>query len=403
MGYQIFNLYWVGTYVGSFAWLALVFMQSTFFMALSFAKRPVEFAISWVFVEFILRSFPFGGFGWSRIGYGLTESPFNSIYPKVGIVGIAFLTVWISSEIVKWNIKKTIFIAVALLAMSLFPVNIAKGESIEIALVQGGQSNNLDNTFENARKSLERHFAVTKTIDEKDLDLIIWPENAIAHDPLVRISTRNRLKAEITRLSTPILVNGNLADGTNGSVLIEDEKIQSYSKRYLTPFGEFIPFQSIVEKIYDKAGKVVPYLPGDSPYLFDSEGGKFRTLICYELLSDKQARTEMADSEFIVVQTNNSTYFKTWQLEQELAIAQARSAETSRESAYVSTTGGTSIIDSRGRIKSSLEKYESRTLMGQIQKRNGATPASKYGSILEYLILGAGLLLLGKSRRTFRA
>jgi apolipoprotein N-acyltransferase len=199
------------------------------------------------------------------------------------------------------------------------------------------------------------------------------------------------------------LVNGNLADGTNGSVLIGDAEIQSYSKRYLTPFGEFIPFQSLIEKINDKASRVIPYIPGESPYLFSSKVGKFRTLICYELLSDKQARTEMADAEFIVVQTNNATYFETWQLEQELAIAQARSAETSRESAYVSTTGGTSIIDSRGKIQKSLNKYENQALIGKIQKRSGETPATKYGSTLEFLILGAGLLLLfDKSRRTFR-
>ncbi|MEY4692792.1 MAG: hypothetical protein RL437_72 [Actinomycetota bacterium] len=403
IGYQIFTLYWIGTYVGSLAWIALVLMQSTFFMVLSFAKRPFEFAISWILAEFILRSFPFGGFGWSRIGYALTESPLNSIYPRVGIVGIAFLVVWISSEIAKRELKKPLSIAAAILALSFLPVSIAKGETIDIALVQGGQNEKLDNTFENAENALERHFEVTNGIKAENLDLVIWPENAIAHDPLLRKSTRTRLEAEISRLSSPILVNGNLADGTNGSVLIGDEEIQSYSKRYLTPFGEFIPFQSLVEKINDKAGKVIPYIPGQSPYLFNSESGKFRTLICYELLSDKQARTEMADSEFIVVQTNNATYFKTWQLEQELAIAQARSAETSRESAYVSTTGGTSIIDSRGRIQKSLEKYENRALIGQVQKRSGITPATKYGSTIETLIIGAGLLLLlNKSLRTFR-
>ena len=403
IGFQIFTLYWVGTYVGSLAWVALVLMQSTFFLALSFARRPIEFAISWILVEFILRSFPFGGFGWSRIGYALTESPLNSIYPLVGIVGVAFLVVWISGELAIKDVKKSISLGIAITLLSLIPVNISKGETIDIALVQGGQSEKLDNTFENAENALERHFEVTNSIRQENLDIVIWPENAIAHDPVVRKSTRTRLEAEISRLSTQILVNGNLADGTNGSVLIGDAEIQSYSKRYLTPFGEFIPFQSLIEKINDKASKVIPYIPGESPYLFSSKVGKFRTLICYELLSDKQARTEMADAEFIVVQTNNATYFETWQLEQELAIAQARSAETSRESAYVSTTGGTSIIDSRGKIQKNLKKYVNQALIGKIQKRSGETPATKYGSTLEILILGAGLLLLfDKSRRTFR-
>ena len=110
-------------------------------------------------------------------------------------------------------------------------------------------------------------------------------------------------------------------------------------------------------------------------------------MICYELLSDKQARNEMADADFIVVQTNNATYYQTWQLDQELAIAQARSAETSRQSAYVSTTGGTSLIDEKGRIISSIPKYSNQVLVGEIQTRKGVTPASKYGTTIEILLI----------------
>jgi apolipoprotein N-acyltransferase len=99
----------------------------------------------------------------------------------------------------------------------------------------------------------------------------------------------------------------------------------------------------------------------------------------------------MTDTDFIVTQTNNATYFKTWQLEQELAIAQARSAETSRQSAYVSTTGVTAIVDERGKIQKSIPKYENQTLVENIYVRSGATPAAKYGNIIEMTIL---LLLL---------
>jgi apolipoprotein N-acyltransferase len=197
------------------------------------------------------------------------------------------------------------------------------------------------------------------------------------------------LISESKRIAAPILVNGNLANGTNGSVLVGDGESQSYSKRYLTPFGEFIPFQSLVSKITDKASKVVPYIAGTDPYLFRSNEVKFRTLICYELLSDKQARSEMSDTHFIVTQTNNATYFKTWQLDQELSLAQARSAETYRQTAYVSTTGGTSLINEKGRIVSELPQYENGALIGLVKTFSGSTPAVRYGSHLEI-----GLLLL---------
>jgi len=400
LGYQIYSLYWVGTYVGWYAWLALVVMQASFFVVLSFASSALAFACSWIAFEFILRTFPFGGFGWNRIGFALTDSPLNYFYPRIGIVGIAFLVVLAVALLVDRKLKEVITTGTLLLVISLIPVSVENIGSIKVALIQGGQSEKLDNTFENAEAAISKHFVAMKKVPSESVDLVIWPENAIMHDPYARVTTRDAINAEVTRIKAPILVNANLNDGTNGSVLFGDSKNQSYSKRYLTPFGEFIPFRTLVEKINSKAKKISGYIPGTEPYLFRTENGTFRTLICYELLSDKQARTEMADTDFIVTQTNNATYFQTWQLEQELAIAKARSAETSRHSAYVSTTGGTSLIDERGQIEKTIPKYENQILIGEVSTRTGSTPATKFGSLIEYLILALGLTLL-VSRRTF--
>lgn len=398
--FQILTLYWIGTYVGSAAWIILVLMQAIFFLVLSFTTGALGFALSWVLFEFILRSFPFGGFGWSRIGYALTDTPLNYLYPRVGIVFIAFVVVLASALVIEEGFKGLIKIGAVLLILALIPVNVSQKGSIRVGLVQGGQKLKLDNTFENSEAALAKHFKATDFIQPKSVDLVIWPENAIGHDPFIRMSTNKGLSAQISRIKAPMLVNANLADGTNGSVLIGDGEPQSYSKRYLTPFGEFIPFKSLVGRLSDKADKVIDYIPGKSPHLFKTDKGTFRTLICYELLSDKQARTEMSDSDFIVAQTNNATYFNTWQLDQELAISKARSAETSRQSAYVSTTGITSLIDEKGEVFKSIPKYSNQVLVGEIKLRQGATPASKYGSLIEFALLSWLFLLI--ARRAFR-
>ena len=402
ISFQIISLYWVGTYVGSFAWIALVLMQATFAILLSFTNGAIAFASAWVVFEFVLRSFPFGGFGWSRIGYALTESPLNFLYPRLGIVGVAFLVVLTLGLLLEKRFKALITLIPIYLILSLIPVSVANTGSIKVGLVQGGQNLKLDNTFENAEGAIDKHFLATQKIQTGTVDLVIWPENAVMHDPLVRKSTKERFTAEVERIKAPILVNANLSDGTNGSLIIGDDLNQSYSKRYLTPFGEFIPLRSIVEKITDKADLVSGYKPGEKPYLFKIGSKTFRTLICYELLSDRQARTEMADVDFIVVQTNNATYYQTWQLDQELAIAKARSAETSRQSVYVSTTGGTSLLDENGRTFASIPKYTNQVLVGALQTRQGVTPAAKFGSTLELVFIVAWLFFLYKSRRTFR-
>ena len=387
IGYQLLTLYWVGTYVGSFAWIALVLMQAVFVIALSFSTGALTFAASWILFEFILRSIPFGGFGWSRLGFALTESPLNYLYPRLSIIGVAFIFVLAITLIVDQKFKGLVITLLLFILAGFIPVQVTKAESVKVALIQGGQQEKLDNTFENANSAISKHFKAMKKVEPDSVDLVVWPENAIMHDPTVRKDTRMALESEYKRINAPILVNANLKDGTNGSVLFDGSQKQSYSKRYLTPFGEFIPFQSLVEKISDKAGKVVPYIPGREPYIFKAGDFSFRTLICYELLSDKQARAEMTDTDFIVTQTNNATYFKTWQLEQELAIAQARSAETSRQSAYVSTTGVTAIIDERGKIQKSIPKYENQTLVDNIYVRSGSTLAAKYGNVIEISII----------------
>lgn len=400
--FQIFTLYWIGTYVGSFAWIALVLMQATFFIVLSFTRGPIPFALSWILFEFILRSFPFGGFGWSRIGYALTESPLNYLYPRTSIVGVAFISVFSVALIVEYRLRGGVISLGLLLLLALIPVNVTEKGSINVGLVQGGQEQKLDNTFENSEAALSKHFKATEAIYKNSVDLVIWPENAIGHDPFLRASTNKGLTTASKRINAPILVNANLVDGTNGSVLIGDGAAQSYSKRYLTPFGEFIPFKSLVEKISDKASKVIDYVPGRQAYLFRTDKANFRTLICYELLSDKQARTEMNDSDFIVAQTNNATYFNTWQLDQELSISKARSAETSRQSAYVSTTGITALLGEDGKTIMSIPKYTNDVLIGQVKLRQGVTPASKYGNLIEFSLLGVLLFLL-ITRRAFRA
>ena len=394
LAFQIVSLYWIGTYVGWYAWLALVIMQATFLIVLSFSKHPLSFAAAWILFEFILRSFPFGGFGWSRLGYALTDSPLNFLYPRIGISGVAFLAVLTVAVLFDHRWKGAIAIALIALPIALIPVSVKDGGSIKVALIQGGQIEKLDNTFENAEAAISKHFLATKKVPSDAVDLVIWPENAVMHDPFIRKSTNQAFTSEVSRIKAPILVNANLRDGTNGTVLLGDSLDQRYSKRYLTPFGEFIPFRSIVERINEKAKRVSGYIPGENPYLFRTKNATFRTLICYELLSDKQARTEMGDADFIVTQTNNATYFKTWQLDQELAIAQARSAETSRHSAYVSTTGGTSLIDEDGKVIKSIPKYSNGALIGEVITRTGVTPATRYGATLELLIIGAGFLPL---------
>jgi apolipoprotein N-acyltransferase len=108
---------------------------------------------------------------------------------------------------------------------------------------------------------------------------------------------------------------------------------------------------------------------GSKSNLLDIRENEAEIFICYELLND--SFKNQINSDFLIVQTNNATFGDTNQLDQELQIARVRALESGREVAYVSTTGITSFIDSKGKLKSELPKFEPDVLFDTVSLYSG--------------------------------
>jgi apolipoprotein N-acyltransferase len=200
-------------------------------------------------------------------------------------------------------------------------------------------------------------------------------------------------------LDTPILVGAvtRSSQGLNNQAILFDPKIsQTYSKRYLTPFGEYLPLRSFAESVSKYATRIDDFYPGNEFITFNVNGVKFNSLICYELINDIFTKENVND--FVVIQTNNATFGDTAQLDQQLNIARVRAIESGRGVAYVSTTGITSFIDTNGKVTSSLEKFEPGTLTKEITTISGRTNAQKIGFLVESISLGFLVMILGYRR-----
>jgi apolipoprotein N-acyltransferase len=391
---------WTGIYVGNFPWLALCFMQALFFLAPAFffsvksRYRPYVFAGSYVLVELLLRTIPFTGFGWSRLSYTQTQSPISSLYPLGGVVLVA----WVMAFLVALRSLPLAVVAFSLLFISTFAPEVVRNNGqIKLALVQGGVSELGLEFNSKPREVYFRHFDQTQKLNDK-VDLIIWPENSVDID----LNTNPDLYQQIVELSkvkrAPILVGGVTKAGSglkNQSMLFSPELSQFYTKRYLTPFGEYLPIRNLATKFSPYANDITDFIAGDKNEKFRLDSRSFQVLICYEVIND--SFRDQIQSDFIVVQTNNATFGDTPQLDQELVIAQVRALETGRNIAYVSTTGVTSFISSDGEVLSKLEKFKSATLTGQIELVTGSTFAQRIGFVLEPIII-TGLLLLSIRR-----
>jgi apolipoprotein N-acyltransferase len=397
LGLLLPSQYWTGIYVGSFPWLALCFMQALFFVipALFFNKsdryKLLIFASSYVLVELLLRTVPFTGFGWSRLSYTQTDSPFSVLYPIGGVVLVA----WVIALLVAIRSLGSLIIVVAILFLSsLIPKSVQSTGEVKIALVQGGVSNLGLDFNSKPREVFLRHLDQTRKLNE-DVELIIWPENAVDIDVKTNKDVYQQIVDASKLLETPLLVGGvtkSSAGLNNQSMFFTPELTQIYTKRYLTPFGEYLPMRSIATKLSPYANEINDFVAGTRDEIFKVNDKSFQVLICYEVIND--SFRDQISSSFIVVQTNNATFGDTAQLDQELVIAKVRALETGRSIAYVSTTGVTSFITDDGEIISYLEKFKQSTLVDRIQTVEGMTITQTVGKYLEPLLLSLMLLLL---------
>ena len=389
---------WTGIYVGNLPWLILCIAQACFFIIPAFfvgkAKKfnQIAFICSYVIVELTLRTLPFTGFGWSRLAFSQVDSPLSSAYPLLGVVAVALYLAWFATV---RNLKAFLYPVLIIICANLIPIPVIFDGSIRIALVQGGVVNLGLNFNDKPKEVFLRHLTQTQnSILPNQVDLIVWPENAVDVD----IFKNNDVMQAITDLSlelnTPILIGGvtNSPNPRNQSMLFDPNLKQVYTKRYLTPFGEYLPLRPLAEKLSPYARQINDFEAGANLVVFRIDNHEFRTLICYELLDDRFSVEN--DMDFLLVQTNNATFGDTAQLDQQLNLGKVRAAESSRHIGYVSTTGTTSFITPDGKIESQLEKFAPGTLLSTIDISSGSTYAQRYGWLIEPLVIMALLVLM---------
>lgn len=397
----LLNQHWTGVYVGNLPWLilslsqAVIFIMPAFFVRKGAKYNQYLFALSYVSTELLLRTVPFTGFGWTRLSFTQVDSPLAVIYPIGGVALVALVLALVSSA----RKFRSLVIAALIPAVCWFiPANVQNEESISIALVQGGVVNLGLDFNSKPQEVFKRHLDQSiSSIKPNEVDLIIWPENAVDVDVNTNPQVNDSIKNLSTILNTPILIGAvtKSIDGPkNQSILYNSAKGQIYTKRYLTPFGEYLPLRSVAEKVSKYSSQITDFKAGEQNTVFDVNGNRFNTLICYELIND--IFVAEARNNFLVVQTNNATFGDTSQLDQQLNIARVRALESAREIAYVSTTGTTSFISPQGKILSSLDKFKPATLKSQLNATQGLTYRQSFGHLVEPLamIVLLGLLLL---------
>jgi apolipoprotein N-acyltransferase len=208
-----------------------------------------------------------------------------------------------------------------------------------------------------------------------------------------------------------VLVDGPDADHVQNEGIVWDPVTgpgAHYTKQHPVPFGEYVPFRKELTKVISRLDEIPrDFYPGKTTGVLQIGPARLGDVICFEVAYDGIVRdTVNAGARAIVVQTNNATYGRTGQPEQQLAMSKLRAIEHGRAVVTAATSGISAIVAPDGKIEQRSKEFTQAVLDADIPLRDGRTLADRVGAVPEWTLAMVGLLscaaavALGRRERT---
>ena len=392
--------------------------------------RAIVGPLAHTLAEALRFSFPFGGVPLATLAISQAASPIGPIVRVGGpllltyvVLQIGFLLANLRDTKMPQRTVHVLLIAFVVLAVlpvagSIAPHGHDIGRSLNIAAVQGGGPQGTLAINTNSRDVVTRHLDATRTISgvstasDKQLDLVIWPENVIDVSSFSSSVERAEVAAEAARLNAPFLV-GITEDldnryFTNAQVVVNTDGSlgDRYDKVRRVPFGEFVPMRGLLEAV----GAPVDRIPRDAMAGHDTAilraaDTTIAVVISWEVFFAGRANEGIERGATLLVNpTNGSSYTGTILQTQQIASSRLRALETGRWLVQVSPTGFSAFVSPSGQVFDRTGVSEQHVIIREVQLRSGRTIYSFIGDMPIILLMIASLLaLLIVGRRTSRA
>jgi apolipoprotein N-acyltransferase len=412
---------WTATIAGPAALVALSLLQAAFLALLGallpgvlrLPAWPVWTAALWVLSEALRSRIPFGGFPWGRLAFSQGDSALTPVAALGGAPLVSF-AVALLGGVLAWTLlslrsRPVTALAAALAATgaaaggaALVPVPVS-GEPVQVAVVQGNVPR-LGLGFNAQRAAvLANHAEATREL-AADVragraprpDLVVWPENASDIDPFEDAAAYDLIERAVRDVGVPVLVGAVLqgpGDGVSNTGIVWDPQTgpgERYVKRHPVPFGEYIPFRSLVRRISSKVD-LVPrdFVAGNEVGVLDVGPVRVGDVICFEVAYDGLVRDVVTGGgRLLVVQTNNATFGRSGETSQQLAMGRLRAVEHGRAVLVAATSGISAVIAPDGRLVEDAPVFTREVLSAQVPTRSGTTLATRVGAAPELLLSG---------------
>ncbi len=202
---------------------------------------------------------------------------------------------------------------------------------------------------------------------------------------------------DFTQKHDCIIIFGGFSSDEDGEYnslfMIENGEFNKtvYNKRTLVPFGEYLPFESVLKKIlpmlenFNLSGSYLK--PGNDSNVFESNPAHIGGIVCYDSIFSYNTRKTVSDgAQLIVLSTNDSWYNDSSAIYQHYAQSAFRAVETGRYLLRSASTGVSGIIDDHGRTIANSDIFEKTIVSGVVEKRSETTFFVKYGYSYLYIL-----------------
>jgi apolipoprotein N-acyltransferase len=417
---------------GLIAWLPLVASQAAYaamFGALLpllwRSDRPFRSAFLaaglWTVIDWVRGVWPIGGFTWGGLGYTQHGDGFLLPLASVtGVWGVTFVVLAVNAVLLAALLRlrsgRRVAVAavgagvVLTLAPAAIPVPSATGPRLDVAVVQGNvplalASDRLLQTTEVVRNQIRLH----RRLASDPPHLAVWPENSLYDDPAENLDLGASVAEAIRSVGSPTLVGGIArapGDRFYNQALLYSERGRiagRYTKIHLVPFGEYIPFRSVLgwTDRYRRGNALLA--GGHQIRLFRVHGMEIGSPICFENVFPDLFRRFVAEgANVMIVTTNDSSFLFSPASREHVIMSQLRAVETGRWIVQGAISGESAIVRPDGTVVSRTDLFTQAILRYAVPSSTATTIYVRFGDWFPWacgVVVGVLLVLAALRRR----
>ncbi len=351
--------------------------------------------VTWLAMEQLKSSWPFGGMPWGTLGFAFVDSPLVRLAPygSTALVGgVAIVVGLLAAMLFRMTFLGASAAVLSIMGLVLVPVFVPIGgqptRTMNVAIVQGNIPE--PGTENRALAVTQNHVDATRELLEESMlkpEMILWPESSSDRDVRLDGKAGEMVFGLVNEVGIPLVMGTQeyISEGRYNDVLVIEPGVgvtDRYTKQHPVPFGEYMPYRDFFRNFTDAVDLVsIDMLAGEGKanVVVPADGTQINLAvpICFEVAYSEIVADAVANgAELIVIPTNNASFEDSGLSPQQFAMSKFRAVEHARTVVQVSTSGITGVVNSYGQVAYETDMFTRDARIVQLGLHDAVTIAS---------------------------